>query len=852
MLRSAHVAPATFGNRRGLRALAMNSRIVFLITVTLLCHLFLLPPLVTSQLLSANPVLADSADPDFSRSIGSSSEGAGPSGTEADKAEEVTIRALEQEKDGPVYKLRGQAEVRYRSWILYADEMTYDSSTGEAAVEGHVVLDGGPNDEHVEASRGHYNVKTEVGSFENVVGTTGAQLRSGRILLTSNNPFAFTGKRVEKTGPGHYVVHDGTVTSCQLPHPKWEFSAGRVVVDVGGNARVYNSTFRIRGVPVFFFPYATHPVERLPRQTGFLVPNFGNSSRKGLILGESFFWAINRSTDLTLGAEYYSKRGWAQHFDFRARPRENAFLDLTYFGVLDRGLGPQHVDQGGQDVHLNAEALFPYNFRGVADLEYLSSFVFRLAFNEVFSQIVNSEVKSTAFLTNNTRGFSVNLLAQRYQNFQTTNPGDVITILHTPGVQLSSTEQKLGRAPLFGALDVAIEGLSRSEPNFRTANLIGRFDFNPRVALPLHWNGWSIRPQLGLRNTLYTQTFVPGGNLGIAIDDPINRKALEASVEIRPPALERTFDKEMFHRKWKHVIEPRAIYRYVTGVNNFSSLLRFDSRDILSNTNEVEYGIIHRLYAKRTDGAPEDCAAAGIPVPIGAITGVPAERSPRVGQGEKPQPCPAGPRVREIVTWELAQKYFADPDFGGALVNGRRNVFSTTADFSGIAFLTAPRHLSPLISRLRVQSSANTDVEWDVDYDFRSGHINSSAALISYHIGPFTLGGSDVYLRVPGEVNLSTPTPSPATFHQFRTLLGYGHPNKRGFSGAVNFGFDANAGFLQYAAVQTTYNWDCCGINLEYRRFALGSVRNENQFRFTFSLANVGAFGNLKRQERLY
>jgi LPS-assembly protein len=29
-------------------------------------------------------------------------------------------------------------------------------------------------------------------------------------------------------------------------------------------------------------------------------------------------------------------------------------------------------------------------------------------------------------------------------------------------------------------------------------------------------------------------------------------------------------------------------------------------------------------------------------------------------------------------------------------------------------------------------------------------------------------------------------------------------------------------------------------------------VRNENQYRFSFSLANIGTFGNLRRQERLY
>ena len=59
-----------------------------------------------------------------------------------------------------------------------------------------------------------------------------------------------------------------------------------------------------------------------------------------------------------------------------------------------------------------------------------------------------------------------------------------------------------------------------------------------------------------------------------------------------------------------------------------------------------------------------------------------------------------------------------------------------------------------------------------------------------------------------------TPTGQQA-FNQFRVLLGYGQPNKRGFSGATNLGFDTNLGFLQYAAVQTAYNWDCCGFSIE-------------------------------------
>jgi hypothetical protein len=78
------------------------------------------------------------------------------------------------------------------------------------------------------------------------------------------------------------------------------------------------------------------------------------------------------------------------------------------------------------------------------------------------------------------------------------------------------------------------------------------------------------------------------------------------------PNLERVFDREFLGRKWKHVIEPRATYRYVTGVDNFASILRFDERDILSNTNEVEYTIVNRFYAKRTSEQPEDCGAEGM------------------------------------------------------------------------------------------------------------------------------------------------------------------------------------------------------------------------------------------------
>jgi LPS-assembly protein len=145
------------------------------------------------------------------------------------------------------------------------------------------------------------------------------------------------------------------------------------------------------------------------------------------------------------------------------------------------------------------------------------------------------------------------------------------------------------------------------------------------------------------------------------------------------------------------------------------------------------------------------------------------------------------------------------------------------------------------------------DLQWNFDYDALNGRISASTVLADYRVDNIFFGGGHAFLNAPGEVLAPPSTVAELEkFNQFRLLAGYGHPNKRGVNVATNVGFDVNLNFVQYGAVQATYNWDCCGISVEYRRFALGSVRNENQVRFALTLANIGTFGNLRRQERLF
>src|SRR3984957_20406482 len=235
----------------------MTLRNRFLITAAVLCHLLLVTPLVTSQLPPANS----------GTGAGAAAEKPAPApatpcalaaAAQKEKEDAHTICAIQQEEEGSVYKLHGAVEIYYGSYVLRADEATYNSDTKEATATGHFTLDGGPNDDHIRASHGNYNLELETGKFYDVTGTTGLRFRGNRVILTSTAPFAFTGKVVEKPSPDHYLVYDGTITTCELPHPKWQFNARKVEVDVGGNAKIYRSEFLLHGLPVLYFPFATH------------------------------------------------------------------------------------------------------------------------------------------------------------------------------------------------------------------------------------------------------------------------------------------------------------------------------------------------------------------------------------------------------------------------------------------------------------------------------------------------------------------------------------------------------------------------------------------------------------------
>lgn len=780
-----------------------------------------------------------------------------------------------QTRVGSLYTLDKDVVIIYGDRTIQADHIEYDSDTGEVTATGHLKVTGGKNNEQIEASHGTFNVKSETGRFYDVTGSVGLRRPSpnkaqSRVIYDNGNPLLFTGRLVVKKGPQEYDVFDGSVTSCQLPKPDWLLTSGKFSLD-GETARAKGSVFHLLNVPLLYLPYVTHPVDSEARQSGLLIPVLGQSSSKGFIIGEQVYFAINRSMDLTLGSTLYSSRGFAEAGTFRYRGIGQNFVTIHFSALQDRGYTPTggvFTNQGGQDVTLKSRYDVVSGFgsagdtRLVADAEYLSSYIYREAFTDNFNQAVSTDILSTFYGVRNINGYSAALRADRYEGLKPRPQTEAeiavgapiensqVTVFHIPALTLASTDHWLKGTPLLWSIDTSIGGLKRTQPEFTTSG-VGRFDLHPEVALPFTFSGVHVRASLGVRETLYTQSrvtpFVPGST-PVAAAIMLSRSDIEGDVDIRLPVFERTFDLPVmerlfgFGREVKHTIEPVATYRFVGGISNFANVLRFDDADVVSNTNELEYGVTQRLFTH--PGKSRPCKLAEVADSI--------EDDP--GPDDAPNGMPAPPRcsTREFVSWRVGQKIFVNSDFGGAVFSGRRNILSTTLNFSGIAFLTEPRNLSPFISRLRVRPSEKLDLEWNFDYDTVLGRFTTNNIFADLHQGNTFAGFSYAKLDAPGRFETDGQASATTQFNQMRLLLGYGAPAKTGLSAAANAGIDLKLGTVQYGSLQTSYNWNCCGFSVEYRKYELGSVRNENAYRFNFTLANIGTAGNLRRAERLF
>ena len=729
------------------------------------------------------------------------------------KPDEVLVSAASQEGEGGMYHLRGSATVETKDIKLWADEIDYNEETGDAHGRGNVHFKHLVRNEELWADKVDYNVQLQTGKFYNVHGSAPGKVTPRQGLLTTTNPFYFQGQWAERL-KDRYILYNGFITDCQPLKPWWTLRAPRFDIIPQERALAFGSVFRLKRVPLLYAPVFYKSLEENPRKSGFLTPNLGNSSRRGKMVGGGYFWAINRSYDVTYQPQYFTARGLAHHLDFRGKPTARSDFNVTLFGVNDRGQqlsDGTRIKQGGFIISFQARSDFGHGFTGRLDGNYLSSQPFRTSWSESFNEQIASEVHTIGFIEKHWSSYGLVFEFARIENIQSPGTYDPtlkrytedqkILIRKLPEVDFGSRLRQIlkGRLPVWVSMDSSAGLLRRSQSLFQTQQFVDRLDFRPRVMTALRWKGFSLLPSFSFRETHYGASQEQGRPTAANLD----RFVREFTLEILPPSLARTFGApHWLGDKLKHVIEPRLLFRQAAGIDNFNQIIRFDETELMSNTTEAEVSLTNRLYAKRGD------------------------------------------QVTQIMSWEVLQRRYFDPTFGGAITGDlQRNVLLTSLQITPFSFLDGPRHYSPVVSVFRIDPVPGFATEWRADYDpLRHRFVDSWLSADWRH--------KIFYITLGHNLVRSVPQLSPNA-NQFRGRLVVGNDNRRGWNAAFDAIYDYRTGVMQYSTAQVTYNTDCCGFSVQFQRTGIAPY-SQNKFRVSLSIANIGAFGTLKRQERLF
>ena len=615
------------------------------------------------------------------------------------------------------------------------------------------------------------------------------------------------------------------MTSCECEKRGWSISAREARVIIDDKLFAHDALFRSWAVPLFYTPILVDSIAKEPRQTGFLLPHIGNSSQKGYIIGDGFFWAINPSADLMFGVEDYSRRGLAERGEFRAKPSQDAEFTVNFFGVNDKDANVS-LRAPGESIHAaGKDDDIGDGFRAVVNVDYVNTMAFRLTWSANYTEAVSSEALQSGFLSKNWDAYSLNVSAERYEDFLSTElvPANAVIIRHLPSVDFTGEDRQIGDSPFYFSFETSAGAVGRTEPGVTLPLLEDRLDFHPQLLLrPKQFWNFHFIPTVGFRATHYGASLEPN-------HAPMDRILAEVGLDLRPPSLEKVFTRSYRGYRIKHVIQPDIQYHLVR-VNDPTEVLdiiRFDAMDIFAQTNEVEYSLTNSLLARK----------------------------------DAPDNSPDAPQARDIFSWRIAQKYYFDPTFGGALVPGQNNVFASTIDLTGFAFAHGQR-LSPIdtVFKFAPFSSYDSEIRADMNPNGAGGVLDAG---ITSHMkrGRLGLAFTDFFINRSSYLNsmLGTTTTSPSStlspetaYHLLGSLVTYGDPNHKGASGALGLDYNFEQKEVQHEVTQLRYNFGCFAIDVEYQYYNLGPLRRESQFRLALSLANVGTFGNMKPRERLY
>lgn len=773
--------------------------------------------------------------------------------------EPVTVDAdsLTYDRQADTLHAKGDVVVTSGSSVLAADQIDIDRKTGQADAQGQVVLEDPQG--RVRAEDASFYLEDETGFLD-----------ESEIYMPQTR-FQITGKRVEKGIGQTYHIWDGTLTTCQCEEgaPDWSITGEEIDLTLNGFGTLHDGTLKIKDTPVLYIPYGIFPVQR-ERQTGFLFPRFGYANSRGVQYLQPFFWAIDKSSDMTVSTDVETARRLGALVEYRYSLAPDAGGDVTgtYFNEKIGGSTADEVYQpetlANPNVPENRGSLIGYLQQPGPDGSrfYLRPFLvsdtsFLRNINVLTNLPYENLLSTTRRYTTSRAGFAKvwdwGLLKGDASYYQDLIQKQSRVPQPLPRIDFQVRESLLNSRLLLRLNSEAVE-------YYRAPLASGpRFDLAPEAQVPFRLGPYAYgNLKLVLHQTDYylAHNDIPVGGLMSPTDGtPVtpgtqyyatrnvarfqHREILLGTAELESE-LDRVYDVADMDvgdiKRLKHTIEPFLSYNY-TPVVGQNDLPLYDSIDRFRARNALTYGITSRLLAKvRTGGlslvtGATPPAAAGNELVGDTPYGPPP---PATVSGDTTQAI-EDERIQELARATISQSYeISQP-------------FAPGQNFSGVG------------GNLRLTPVSFFGAQGSIVYAVENPRLSFATAGINLFDPRPIAGPEDTFLPELRPVNsLSifyqftgssalqatntspSPTPTPGSVDSLNVAATYRVTNNIGLSYLGRYDAVAHKFLENWAGIRLISACDCWVIDLAF----VDRVNPpETGVRVLVSLVGLGSFG---------
>ena len=433
----------------------------------------------------------------------------------------------------------------------------------------------------------------------------------------------------------------------------------------------------------------------------------------------------------------------------------------------------------------------PGGFRGIVKIAEYSDFNWFRDFERNFNLRSSSSIYSSGYLSGNWGSSSLNILTDRRETFSGANNSQVNTQL--PEVEYRLRQTQIGRLPLYFQLQNTTSYLERQRTGQEDREY-GRIDLFPTLTIPIRSLTWlEMSLEGGARTTWYEKSIDP--ETGELTGSSITRTLTSARAEIVGPSFSRVYNKAAGpFGKFMHVVEPRWTYFFASEYDDQNLIPGFDEIDPINPTNRGAFQFINRLMAKPREG--------------------------RKGN------------AREIMSMELRQDYSFDAD--KPLQRSRDGEMT--------------KQESPIAFRFRFNPSRYTSLQSQATYNTIYYQLNNMSVTGSTNKDRFDLGLT-WYMNFDNETGETLG-------NQVRFATAFDIVRRRlNFAASVSLDLGpkgmSDRETLQQQRYILSYTGQCYGLRFEMTEYNFDGDP-QRDFRFAFSLKNVGTFLDLTAGDSTY